>query len=161
MSTASRDTLIAELQKVIAGLKLHNAGQTLQLGGTAVKVDDLIAVFEAFIVQIAGVDAAHAAWLAKADAAKATETTQITPPLQGLKAWLTATLGSRSPTLVDYGLTPKKPIKRTVAAKAQTAEKSAATRVARHTLGPRQKAGIHGSVPPAPQSPSTKPPKGD
>jgi hypothetical protein len=140
MSSASRDTMIAELQKVIAGLKLHNTGQTLQLGGAAVKVSDLIAVFEAFITQIAGVDA---------------------PPLLGLKAWLTATLGSRSPTLVDYGLTPKKPLKRTSAAKAQTAEKSLATRVARHTLGPRQKAGIHGSVPPAPQSPSGKPPKGE
>ena len=107
MSNASRNKLIAELQKVIAGLKLHNAGQTLQLGGTAVKVSDLIATFEAFVTQIAGVDAAHAAWIAKADAAKATESNQITPPLQGLKAWLIATLGSRSPTLVDYGLTPR------------------------------------------------------
>jgi hypothetical protein len=57
-----------------------------------------------------------------------------------------ATLGPTSQTLSQFGFEPRKPRKRTAVAKAAAAQKSRATRAERHTMGPRQKAAIRGTV---------------
>ena len=49
--------------------------------------------------------------------------------------------------LADFGQTPRKVTALTAQQKAEAALKRAATRVARHTMGPKQKAAIKGTVP--------------
>jgi hypothetical protein len=93
---------------------------------------------------------ARAAWLAlsKANAAKIAAANAM---IVGLHTCLRNMYGDSSPTLVDFGMKPKAVKARTGAAKVTAAQKAAATRLARHTLGPRQKAAIKGAAPaPAP-----------
>ena len=67
-----------------------------------------------------------------------------------LTAAIKVLLGPESPSLVDFGITPNKPRRAsTLAEKTEAAAKGKATRVARHTMGPKQKAAIHGEVPEA------------
>jgi hypothetical protein len=65
--------------------------------------------------------------------------------------------GARSQTLLDFGITPAKVPVRTAASKVAAAAKGAATRLARHTMGTKQKAAIHGTVAPAAPVPPAAP----
>jgi hypothetical protein len=71
-----------------------------------------------------------------------------------VKSFLRALYGAGNEALADFGMTARPPRKPTVPTKAAAVEKSAATRTARHTLGTRQKAAIHGA-PPAPSGGAT------
>jgi hypothetical protein len=83
------------------------------------------------------------------------------PELAALTSYLEGIYGAQSSILADYGIKPKKPYKRTVKSKVTAAEKDAATRLARDTMGPREKEAIHGTVAaepePAPATPPTPP----
>lgn len=74
-----------------------------------------------------------------------------------------ATLGAQNHDLRKLGFKPKRPpTKLSAEEAARRAEKSRRTREARHTLGPRQKAQIHGAAPdaspaPAPATPAPSP----
>jgi hypothetical protein len=69
-------------------------------------------------------------------------------------AALKAALGRTSATLETVGIAPDKvPAPLTAAQKVTRAQKAAATRKARGTLGPKQKAKITGAVPPATPKP--------
>ena len=81
--------------------------------------------------------------VAKAARAKAAKVTA------SLKKYVVAHWGESSPVLADFGFTPRKLAQKTVAEKFQTVEKQLATRAARHTMGSRQKAAIHGSIAPS------------
>ena len=68
--------------------------------------------------------------------------------IQDLGDYVRAVHGNTNVVLSEFGMTPRKRAKSTVATKLEAIAKSAATRVARHTAGPKQKANIHGEVPP-------------
>jgi hypothetical protein len=148
--TSSSKALVAEIQQVIAGLQKHYAGQTLVLAQVSVKVADLIKELTAFVAQVGEATATHLTWLAQVKAMDSAADTRINPTLVTLHRFLEGQFGMTSPTLADFGMTPRSPRKRTAQEKVETAQKSAATRTARHTLGPRQKEKIHGAVPGAP-----------
>lgn len=57
--------------------------------------------------------------------------------------------------LDEFGYTPRKPRAKSVKVKAAAADKAAATRVARHTLGPKAKAKVKGVVAPEPSTDGT------
>jgi hypothetical protein len=156
MSRTGSKLLIAEIMQMIAGLQKYFAGQTLVLAGESVKVDDLIKEFTAFAAQLNSANAAHLAWLAQVKALDETTDTEINPRFVTLHRFLEGRFGMASASLGDFGMKPRKARARTAAQKAATAQKSAATRTARHTLGPRQKAAIHGTAAapaPAPTEP--------
>jgi hypothetical protein len=72
-----------------------------------------------------------------------------------LYAALGVVLGADNANLSDYGGKPRKArAKLTSEQKALAAEKARATRKARHTMGKKQKAAIHGTVPAAGSTPS-------
>jgi hypothetical protein len=73
-----------------------------------------------------------------------------------LKAWVVGTYGASSPQATTLGFQPANRHPASVATKADAQVKSKATREERHTMGKRQKAGIHGTVSTAP-SPSPAP----
>jgi hypothetical protein len=67
--------------------------------------------------------------------------------LASLRSFVMLKFGSNAiATLADFGFQPRKRTVPTVDTKAAAAEKSLATRAARHTMGPKQKAKIKGTV---------------
>ncbi len=153
MTRLNNNNVSILIQKLIAGVLKHFAGQTLPLGSAQVKVDDLEKMFDTYLGQLGAAEAAHAAWIAAVKIARQNNATAIQPMLVNLRRYLEGVFGVDGSALTDFGLAPRKPVQRTVEEKAATVEKSLATRVARGTKGARQKAGIHGTV--ASTAPST------
>jgi hypothetical protein len=146
---SSKQDVIGKMQKLSAGMREYLSGQVLTLAGKQVKVADLLTEFDAYVAQLNSTDMARGAWLAQVEATTAMETGAVDAHVSLLEAYLRTFYGPTSQTLIAFGLAPRKVRERTAAEKAETAAKSAATRVARHTLGPKQKASIHGVVQPA------------
>jgi hypothetical protein len=76
---------------------------------------------------------------------------------QNLTTYILGSYGASAlQMLQDFGFTPPKPRggRKTASSKAQAVVQAKATRVARHTMGKRQKSKIKGSVP---AQPSTTP----
>jgi len=76
-----------------------------------------------------------------------------------VRATAVTNLGQNSTGFASLGFEPRTPKKATPAVKVEAIAKGAATREARHTTGPKQKAKIHGTVPeptpaPSPVTPS-------
>lgn len=150
MYKTNKGNLIACLQMMVSGLKKHFAGQTLLANNTTYKADDLVAELEGFIPKLQAVDAAHAAWRLVLDEWNTTETEELVPLVRALNRTLQGAFGATSPVLVDFGLAPLHRTAPTVAKKSEAVEKRQATRAARHTMGKRQRAAIHGVVAAAP-----------
>jgi hypothetical protein len=147
----SKQQRIGEMQQLSAGIRQYLSGKILTLAGKTITADDLLKEIDGYVAQLNTTDAAHANWIAEVRATAALEAAAIDPDLEAFESYLRGLYGASSQTLVSFGLAPRKPRTRTVAEKAETAAKSAATRVARHTLGPRQKAAIHGVAPASPE----------
>jgi hypothetical protein len=160
MSTKSesKQNVIGRMQRLATGLRQHLSGQLLLLAGKSVKADDLVSQLDGYVAQLAATFASEATWHAQVLATRTMEDSQINPQVSALETYLLSLYGPTSPTLSDFGLTPRKARARTVKSKAEALDKSAATRVARHTLGPRQKASIHGAVPPESSPPAASSP---
>jgi hypothetical protein len=160
MSTRStaKQNVIGKLQRLSAGLRKLLGGQTIVLAGKSVKVDDLLKVFDAYIAQLATTDQAHSDWLTQVAVTRAMENGQVNPQVASLEDYLRSFYGPTSQTLTSFGLAPRKARARTAKTNIEAAEKNAATRVARHTLGPRQKAAIHGTEPAETTPPTTPTP---
>jgi hypothetical protein len=147
---ATRQT---RLRRVLAGLETHFQGTaSLQLGGVTYNLADLKALFQKDI------DAADATVKARAEVATVVQAernmhTRVNPVLRYLKSIVLGLHGDTvdaSNILADFGYTPRKSTKKTVATKSDAIVKSKATRAARHTAGKRQKAKVKGTTSPAP-----------
>jgi hypothetical protein len=157
------DSIVTRVTKMKTGLLSELAGKTLELGGAVVTVDDVVAEVDAYIAQVTAARTAKTGWAVALRAQHATEATTINPRLAALELYLEGFYGPTSPTLDKFGLSPRKPVRKTVKVKAGAIEKDLATRVARHTEGPREKEAIHGTVTepsapaPAPVTPADAP----
>jgi hypothetical protein len=93
-------------------------------------------------------DQAKAAWVAQVQAER-TGRTQVDPLLRGIKQYVLLNWGESkeaSTTLEDFGYTPRKPRTVKPQTKVTAAAKAKATRTARHTVGPKKKLAIKGTV---------------
>ncbi len=148
-----------EILELIGGLKQHCAGQTLTLRGVPVKADDIITQLEAVAAALAAVPPARSAL---ADKVKVVN--DLLPAANAqmvvVHEYVQLMFGNSSTTLGDFGLAPRAKGKKSIAVKAGAIEKSAATREARHTMGSKQKAQIHGaaSAEPEPTAPAAPTP---
>jgi hypothetical protein len=154
MKNPNKDTRINTLRQAIVGLqKQYPPTAILVLNGVSHAPADIAKVFQTSI------DAADATTAATGEfhqavalerAANATAEAMY----RSLEAYVVNQHGSSPGALADFGITlPSRqvPSADTVAG---AAKKRAATRAARHTMGPRQKAGIKGTVPAAPEAPA-------
>jgi hypothetical protein len=83
---------------------------------------------------------------------------QARPLRASLKLVVQARFGTNSPQVQSFGFSQNKRPKTPAATKAAAVEKSKATRQARHTMGPKQKAPIKGTSPSeTPTQPTTSP----
>jgi hypothetical protein len=151
-------TTRAELiRKVQAGLSKHFPKGTLVLAGTSYTPAALQKLLQGDIDASDASTQARAQWL---DAVKVAHSTaaSIDPVLRAISAQVQSQHGEAAnaeTVLADFGYTPRRKVIKTVAVKAAAAAKSLATREARHTMGPRQKAKVVGVVPSADAPPAT------
>jgi hypothetical protein len=92
------------------------------------------------------VTAAHAAWRAAAlEGQKSEETSRTT--VSAIRQTLLIMYASSPEVLADFGLSPRRAKRALTAVETvQKTVKAKATRKARHTLGPRQKAKVKGNM---------------
>ena len=159
MSTNRTNTKAHDGQIIVGITKnLQNVTTPLLLGGQSFTPASLIAFFQNRIDLANQVVTAKAQWI---DLGKQYEALNATANLveRGLKQYVMNANGEASPVLADYGFTPPKHVTLSVEQQQQAIAKRKATRKARNTLGKKQKAGIHGTVPAtAPVASGTKAP---
>ncbi len=137
-------------QKLIDGLTQHASTiPSIAIGGTTYTTAAIIAVLQARIATGNAVTSTRATWQAAVQADRDKQD-QSQAFVSGLRTALQVAFAGQIEPLADFGLAPPKPQPhRTPEQKALQAKKAAATRAARHTMGPKQKAAIKGTVPPA------------
>ena len=144
MRKSSRKSLvIASIPKTVSGLRKHFAGQVLRLNGRELAVDAVIAQLDAALKQVARASAAQTAWkqeLEAADAAVASAGLVVS----AVRDLVRGVFGKKSTSVEDFGMKPRSYGRATLATRVDAAAKSKATRAERHTMGPRQKAKLHG-----------------
>jgi len=164
MSTTGKVTKVTLAQHVrdfIAGTQKHSPNGQLTLGGETFTAQTLIQTLQSLGDALSTVDTAKASWK---DALKnlADVKAKVRPILGAYHSWVVATYGNAPAMLADFGIAPPK-ARTPLSADQQVAAvaKREATRAARHTLGPKQKKNIKGTVPAtAPQNsapPATAP----
>lgn len=149
MSTArvTKVTMAARVRSLIAGTQLHPPNGPLTVGGTSFTPQTLVQQLETLANAFSTADTAKANWKGALTDLADTQA-KIAPTFKAYRSWVVATYGNAPATLADFGLTPPKaraPL--TTDQQAVAVAKRTATREARHTLGPKQKKDIKGTVP--------------
>lgn len=143
-------------RKIVGAIKKHLSG-SVTLKGVKYAPAKLAKMFQDGIDIADATDMASKAW----HVAVATEkgnAQELSGVQSLLQSHVRALFGDASTEYSDFGFVPRTAKAVTAAAKADAVEKRAATRVARHTMGKRQKAGVTGataSVTTAPTAPAT------
>jgi hypothetical protein len=137
-------------QSMIDGFQKHaSTVPSLLLAGTSVPAATFITTLQARIAARADVASAHAAYLAAVQAERETSG-QSDPLLSSARQVLGLMFEGQLETLSEFGLKPRKvPAPPTPEQVAERVAKNKATRAARHTMGPLQKAKITGATAPA------------
>jgi hypothetical protein len=152
----SKESIVGSIRAAIAGVQTSfNGTKTIVIDGTPTKPTAAVATLQGAIDAIDNATAAELAYHA-AVAAQHAAVTSVIAFLEHLEIAVRGTLGSTPAILGGFGFTETVPRKPTEAVKALAVQKRAATRVARGTKGPRQKAAIKGTVPSTPPT-TTKP----
>ena len=143
---ANRSDKMAADQKLEDGLNKHAATiTTLVLGGVAMTTLQVVALLQKRIDAAKATQLGRASWqtLIKDETA---ERARTRIEVAGLRQALLAAFAGQVDVLADFGLTGRKVTVRTPAEKQAAAAKAKATRLARHTMGTRQKAAVTGTT---------------
>ncbi len=146
MPRKSRVEKVSRYQALVNGLEKHFARMVpLVIGGKEWKKEELIGFLEKYEGAMTAAHAAEAEYLAAVDREKTIdiETEEIAKCLLGL---VRAGFGHDVEALADFGTAPFKKAVKSAEVKARAADRLRATRAARHTMGPKQKAKIKGGV---------------
>jgi hypothetical protein len=149
----SKADITVLVQKLLAGLDEHYAGQTLTINGTAVPVAEIGTRLKGYLTLVSTADATKTLWQQQIRDARAAAP-DTTATVVAVHDIVRGNLGASNPALAEFGMKPRTPAKRTSQELLLATQKSLATRVARHTTGPKRKKAIHGAVA---ASPAVKP----
>jgi predicted transcriptional regulator of viral defense system len=154
----NRTDQTAAEQRLSDGLNKHaQAIAPFVIAGVTVTPKDIITNLQTLIASANTVESTKEAWLNAVKADK-DERAKLKAFVSSAKQALLLAFAGSIDTLEDFGLTPRKVAVRTPEQKAVAAAKGKATRVARHTLGTKQKTAITGTVPTtAPGTPAAAP----
>ena len=146
MSHGNRSLTQAHDGQVILGIKkdLQNV-PSLPLAGSTYTMAALAALVQSRIDAANTVVNARAQWV-DSSAAYETLNTKVTRVVRDLRQYVISVHGPDSPVLADFGFTPPKRAALTPEELVARAQKAAATRKARGTMGKKQKAKIKGTV---------------
>jgi hypothetical protein len=128
---------------MIEGLQQH-FGDKRSSSRVRASPSDVIAKLDTYGPKLMSANAAHQAWLAESRELAQLASGELDPMLVNLHNFLVGRFGRGGGTLTDFGMTPRRPRKKTAQQRVAIAQKAAATRTARHTVGPRQKKAIRG-----------------
>ncbi len=142
LASTTRAEQQAADQKLETGIQ-QNLTSVITIGGTKYTATQLAAVFQARIDARNAVDVAKGAYQ-KALAALSTEIATSKGLVAGTKSVLLVMFMGAPDTLAEMGLSERKTPVKNVAVKAGAIEKSLATRVARHTTGPKARLKVTG-----------------
>jgi hypothetical protein len=115
--------------------------------------DEVIAEFQRFITAAEKTKASNKVWRTDVQTERAVAL-QVAPIRRGVRSVVTGKFGADGAELLQFGVEPRKPPKKTAATKALAVQKMLATRKSRGTKGSVQKKDIHGTVPDASATPS-------
>ena len=144
---------------LLVGLtKLPSGVTSIMVDGMVYQVPDLVTKLTTLKALFDAADAALRAYKKALASLGGTYDDTVTF-VQNTRATVKPMIGRKSADLVDYGLKPDKtPAALTVEQTTTKVAKNKATRKARGTMGPKQKAAIHGTVPAEPPAPPTSTP---
>jgi len=146
MPTPNRTVTQAHDQQIIDGINEDlQTMSTLPLGATTYTPGSLVAFIQSRIDAANAVNTTKASWLAAVKTYEAINA-QAKVVVSDLRFLVMAAFGPMSPKLADFGFSPPSLAVRTPEKKAAAAQKRRATRLARGTLGKRQRAKIKGST---------------
>jgi hypothetical protein len=138
------------LRKVLSGMGKHFQNVTaLTIAQVVHTVPELEARIQKDIVASDTTDQSKAVWQADVQAERQSHK-DVDPLLRGIKQYVLLTWGDSkdsSSTLEDFGYAPRKPRTVKPTTKVAAAAKAKATRTARHTVGPKKRLTIKGTVP--------------
>lgn len=150
MNKKNKANLLNLVRQAIAGIQKHYANApALSLDGTSVPTTEVLATLQGAVTAIDGATVAETAFH-QAVAAQHAAVVKAEATLSGLQTLVDAQFGTKGRPDFGFPVTTRKTPDE--ATKAQAVAKRAATRAARGTKGPRQKAAIKGQVPAAPTS---------
>jgi hypothetical protein len=137
----------ASVQKLMDGLNKNAATvPSFLIDGVAVTRADIVTKLQGLLDATKGVETTRANWQ-NAVVANTKLWSDDAPFLSGLRQALLVAYRSQVNTLADFGLTGRKVGATSTQKKVAAAVKSQATRVARHTMGKKQKEAIVGTPP--------------
>jgi hypothetical protein len=146
---------VSELQVFAAALVKFFGNQTLTINGSSFTPQQFKAKVDAYVALLESATAAKSAWSDQLTALDSA-VSELDPLAARARGYVRDVYGLSSSKLSQFGLTPRKLPARSAAQQIVVNEKSAATRTARHTVGPKQKKAIHGTAS-TPLAPSVKP----
>ena len=136
-------------QLLIDGLtKNASTIQSIVIGGVSATTKDIVATLQSRIDSARAVSSARASWLAAVQADRA-ERDKTKTYVSGLRQALLVAFVGQVDTLAEFGLTGRKTAVVSPEEQVARAAQAKATRVARHTMGKKQKSQIKGTVAPA------------
>jgi hypothetical protein len=155
---ATKVDVQAQFQAVIAGLPAYYqpTDQFVMSDGTYTR-DELVARFQGYVTACESTKSAYQVWRTDV-AAEVTLFGEVQPLRSGVRGIVQARFTKQGPQVLQFGFEPVKTPVRTAESKLLAAQKAAATRAARGTVGKKKKATIKGAAPaaaPAPASPAS------
>jgi len=149
-NTGTKVELQTSYQAFITGLMAYyQPTDEFDLPGGAMTRDEVIAAFQQFITAAENTKASNKVWRADVQTERAVEL-EVAPIKRGVRNIVIGKFSVSGVELLQFGVEPRKPTKKTAESKALAAVKARATRAARGTKGSNQKKDIHGTVPAAP-----------
>jgi hypothetical protein len=149
-NAGSKVELQTSYQAFIVGLMAYyQPTDTFDLPTGLLTRDEVIAEFQRFITAAENTKASNQAWRANVQVERAVEL-EVAPIKRGVRNIVTGKFSANGAELLQFGVEPRKPTKKTAESKALAAVKAKATRDARGTKGSQQKKDIHCTVPAAP-----------
>ena len=137
---------IASLGKLIAGLQKHQPNVVLLINGKSYTTAEIVQTLQSIIDSLNAAVAARATFL-EASRTVASTVSNNRPFVSGVTQSVHIAYGDSASVLSDFGLVPRKLTVLTPQQKAAAALKAKATRLARHTMGKKQKLAITGTTP--------------
>jgi hypothetical protein len=154
MALPNRPSVQARNGQFVAGIaKRLQTVPSVAIAGATYTPAELVALFQSLTDKADAVATAQAklrdAFKAYRDLSK-----ELVPVVGGFRHAMRNLFGAQHEALSDFGIAPPKASKPSLETKVTAAEKSKATRHARHTMGKKQKAEITGSLPETPPKPT-------
>jgi hypothetical protein len=157
----SKGEVVARAKQLIAGAEKVLPGVTpVGLVGSTFTPAEITGKLQAIVNLRADVEAAQATARAKL-ATEAAEMPALRTFMSAFVLHVQAAYGTSPDVLAAFGIHPKARVPLTVEEQAAAVAKRAATREARHTMGPRQKARVKGAVTGIVVTPITAPARGE